>query len=156
MLVFDDRMLLFYAGCPYGHISGQTRFDIGLATLRRDGFVALADSQGGPADPSGNPYGLWGTVTTLPLVFESGKLHINGKIVPPTVHKDSFIKAELLDDRGQPLESYELNGCNPFRGDSTDACLSWNGRTTIPASIVKGLRLRFVLKNARLYSFWVD
>ena len=155
-LVLDDRILLFYSGCPYAHISEAIRFDIGLATLRRDGFVALVDSHGGSANPSGNPYGMWGTVTTKPLLFDSGRLRINAKMVPPEVHRDSFIKAELLDDRGRPVGGYGLNSCNPFRGDSTDTCLSWNGRTTIPSGRGKGLRLRFVLKNAKLYSFWVD
>ncbi len=65
---------------------------------------------------------------------------------------DGWLKVEVLDENGQVIPGYEEASCNPLTGDSVDAVVTWAGHTELPD--VQGLiQLRFILKNARLYSF---
>jgi hypothetical protein len=138
LVVLDDRILLLYSGSPHPHVSAHN-FEIGLATLRRDGFVSLT---AGDEEAS---------VLTKPLAFDSGVLRVNA-----SVELEGFVKAELLDLGGRVLEGYGAEQCHPLSGDRLEGRLWWKGRPSMPAAAEGGTRIRFVLKRARLYSFWVE
>jgi len=138
LVVLEDRILLFYAGSPHPHVK-EHHYDIGLATLRLDGFVSL--TAGGDE----------GILLTQPLRFEAGTLRINA-----TVQPGGSVKAELLDAAGQPRPGYGADRCQAFQGDSLDGALTWTGQDAAPAASPDGTRIRFRLKNAKLYSFWIE
>jgi hypothetical protein len=137
LVVMDDKIVFLYAGSPNPHISSH-KWDIGLATLRKDGFVSM---DAGDRE---------GTLLTQPINFKSGKLHINA-----AVSNGGYVKAELLDNDGKVIDGYSAKECKAFKRDSIDAVLAWNKKNTLPATDSKGLKLRFLLKNAKLYSFAV-
>jgi len=137
LVVMDDKIVFLYAGSPNPHISSH-KWDIGLATLRKDGFVSMdaGDQEG--------------TLLTQPMSFLSDKLHINA-----AVSNGGYVKVELLDLDGRIIDGYSAKECKAFERDSIDAVLVWNKKNAIPAADSNGLKLRFLLKNAKLYSFAV-
>ncbi|MBN1555148.1 MAG: hypothetical protein JXA11_10410 [Phycisphaerae bacterium] len=112
---------------------------IGLAKLRLDGFASLdADSEQA------------GSITTVPLVFDGDMLFVNADIA-----EGGYIKAELLDAEGNVLEGYSMAECNAITGDKLAARISWTNRELLVNNTTEGLRLRFEMKDAQLYSFSV-
>jgi hypothetical protein len=137
LVVLPDRVLLFYSASPDAHIR-QHHWDIGLATLRRDGFAGI---EAGATE---------GTLLTKPLQYTGGKLMINAKTRP-----DGFVKVELLDKTDRPIKNYEAIRCRVFKGDSLKAQITWKEKNTVPFA-EEGIKIKFLMKNATLYSFWID
>ncbi|NSW57558.1 MAG: hypothetical protein HPY44_16230 [Armatimonadetes bacterium] len=135
-VVLPDRILLIYSGSPHPHVK-EHKFDIGCASLRVDGFAAMHAGDEG------------GTLVTRPLICAPGELLINAR-----TEGDGYVAAEVLGEDGQPLPGYSREECLQFTGDSLSAPLAWGGQLALPAN-PKGLRLRFLLRNADLYSFRV-
>lgn len=132
-----DQLVLMYSGSPDAHVSGH-RWDIGMATLRPDGFAALR------ADDSE------GTLVTKPMTFDAGKLSINANVA-----EGGYVKAELLDAAGKVVPGYTMDDCQPITGDQVRATLKWKEHATLPPSTSEGMRLRFILRRAQLYSFQI-
>lgn len=132
--VHDGKIWIYYAGSPHPHVPDH-EWDIGLATLRLDGFVSM--------DAGDVP----GVILTKPFKTRGGKLTINA-----AVQEGGYVKAELLAADKTTMPGFELDRCQMFTGDETSAALTWND-ARIPAA--DNLRIRFVLKNAKLYSFTV-
>lgn len=132
----DGKLAIYYGACDDVHGTATKRLNcnIGLATLRKDGFASL--DAGATA----------GSVTTKNLYGLSGQLHIN--------HASSggWVKVEVLDANGAVVPGYSAAECVPVQGDSTDEVVIWNTRTELPANM-NPMRLRFVLQNASIYSF---
>jgi hypothetical protein len=138
-VVLSDRILLFYGQTDRPHIPDM-RADIGMATLRRDGFAAMTagDTEG--------------SILTKLIRFEAGRLCVNAK-----VNFGGYLRAEILDANGQPLAGYDLASCADVQGDVLWAPIEWKALATIPSSDFNNpCRIRFVLKNAEFYSFGVE
>jgi hypothetical protein len=135
--LLPNHLLLMYSGSPDPHVAGH-KWDIGMAMLRPDGFAALRAAE------------TEGSVLTRPLSFEAGKLYVNA-----AVENGGYVKAELLDREGNVTDGFEAAKCDAVTGDQTHASVTWKNHRALPASSSAGARLRFVLKNARLYSFQV-
>ena len=128
-----------------------------VATLRVDGFASL--------NAGAKP----GNVTTRPLTFRNGgSLFINADI-----GEDGYVTAEVRKafpentkrvympqnqrkDVGSVVAPYALGNCTPVTGNVFDAKVTWGDKDTLECPNKNSLRLVFELKNARLYSFWVD
>jgi hypothetical protein len=105
---------------------------LGLATLRRDGFVSLDanDDEGG--------------VITTPFDCPGGKLHINADATGGSV------RAVLLDADDQPLPGFEQSA--PVEGDQLAAHIHWpDGAAPV---VSQPVRLQLTARNAKLYSYW--
>ena len=63
------------------------------------------------------------------------------------------IRVELMDEDDQPLPGYALEECLPVSGDDTDLQVHWKDKNDLSGAVGKTVRLRFELKNARLYSY---
>jgi hypothetical protein len=63
------------------------------------------------------------------------------------------VRVEPRDAKGTPLPEFSLHDCDPVIGDSTGRTVSWKGRTDVSAMAGRAVRLRFVMKDADLYSF---
>jgi len=139
LIVRDGRLWIYYFGANVDHAGrmygDELKYGIGLARLRLDGFVSAdADADGG-------------TLTTKAIVCSGRTLRVN--VDAPR----GEVRAELLDEAGEPIEGYDLACCLPYTGDSISAPLMWHGRGT-EGLIDRPVRIRFDLKNAQLYSFW--
>ena len=111
---------------------------VGLARLRLDGWVSI------DAGPAG------GTLTTKPIVFEdkAKRLVINAHAL-----EGGWIVVEILDESGKTLSGFGKDDCCAFQHDALRHVVVWDGRSDVSQLAGKPIRLRFHLRNARLYSF---
>jgi hypothetical protein len=135
VLVVGDQLRLYYSGYDGLHDYLPFHSAIGMAALRKDGFVSL--------DGADNP----GEVTTKRLSGLTGQLHVNCQAGA------GLLQVEVLDAKGRVLPGYRKRDCNEPRGDGVDQVVTWADHKELPAS-KEPLRLRFSLKNASLYSFY--
>lgn len=147
-----DEFYLFYGGAknhhdwwitgkkeelstPEANDSSKVEYALGLAKLRRDGFVSLdAGSQ------------REGVLVTRTLRTENLMLKINAVCAA-----GGDIRVEVTDADDAVLPGFSRDECDAFTGDSTGLVVSWRGKRQIahPGS----LRLRFFMRRASLYSF---
>jgi hypothetical protein len=139
-LVVGDRLYFYFsgrAGAPAKKERRDTGGSTGLATLRRDGFASL--DAGAAA----------GTLTTRPVRFSGKHLFVNADAGA------GELSAEVLDERGQVLPGFARSDCTRVRADKTRQPLTWKAGElgTVAGRPVK---LRFHLRQGRLYAFWVS
>lgn len=144
-----DRLYIYYRGTARRHNKVSREFDpridvdqdrrtmsIGLATLRLDGFASVAASYDG------------GWIETRPLKLDGEQLRVN-------VRSDyGELRVEVRDEEGKVWSGYSAGECVPCCADSTGAAIAWRERSGVAALQGRAVRLRFLLKNARLYSYW--
>ncbi len=104
-------------------------------TLRIDGFVSLQAPLAG------------GEFTTKPLVFSGNRLVINY-----STSAAGSIRVEVQDAAGKPLDGFRLAECPEIYGDSLQRTVGWKGGTDVSKVAGRPVRLRFVMKDADLYS----
>ena len=144
-ILVGDELWFYYRSQPLGAPRSdpqiaKTRISrIGLATLRRDGFVSL----NGGDDP--------GLVVTRPLTFDGCRLFVNAQ-----VSDGGYIKAEIRNTAGEAVKPYVMSECQPLTADVLNGQVAWAGKTTIRRSADQSMRIAFEVKNARLYSFWLE
>ena len=110
---------------------------IGVATMRRDGFVGfVADGRG--------------EVTTKPVKFSGRHLFVNAEC------RFGSLAVEALDEAGNVLQGFAAADCQPLsRTDSTKAEIRWRSGD-LAALAGKTVRFRFKLHCGTFYSFWVS
>ena len=105
-------------------------------TLRIDGFVSVSAPMSG------------GEIVTKPLIFTGKDLVINF-----SSSAAGGVQVEILDKNNQPIPGYTLEDSVPIFGDSLERKVSWENGKNLSYLQGKAIRLRFVLKDADLYSF---
>ena len=139
-----DELLFYYSGRYQSHSARSpvkkdwkgAYSNIGLATLRLDGFVsAQADAQGG-------------YVLTKPLRLKGDNLFVN------TNAAGGKLRVEVLDQRAKPIKGFGLDQARTIRSDKVKAKCSWKNRNGIASLAGKIVRLKFHLTDAALYAFW--
>ena len=144
-IILEKEIRFYYTGSRNRDRDGfkHYQFAIGLATLRRDGFVSL--------NAGDKP----GTVLTRPLTWKGRNLLVNAEVAP-----GGHVKATVLDIDGRPVKGYGLAQCTPVRKDTVGGAITWSGAATLPAgsgtAIERHLRLQFEVRKAKLYSFRVE
>ena len=106
------------------------------AVLRTDGFVSASASSSG------------GELLTKPLVFQGTRLIINY-----ATSAAGGVRVEIQDREGKPLPGFRLVDSRELFGDSVEQEVSWDGGPDVSAIQGRPVRLRFVMKEADLYSF---
>lgn len=137
-VILDDRVLLYYAGSAADHGRGgelNIGMDIGLATLRRDGWVSL--------DAGKKP----GMILTRPFVHPGGSLHVN------LDSSGGMLAARFLDTEGKPFSRGYPS--HPVTLDSLDNPIEFKGGL-FRSLKGKTVRLQFRFEEAKLYSFWFE
>lgn len=129
----DELSLLAVEGYWEGEDTALRRY-----TLRVDGFVSVNAPYAG------------GELVTRPLTFEGGSLSVNAE----TSGYGSF-QVELQDMEGRALPGLSLEECEPVFCDSLDYTVRWRSACGGDLRSLAGqpVRLRFVLRDADLYSF---
>lgn len=105
-------------------------------TLRLDGFVSLHAPMSG------------GEVLTKPLTFTGNSLSMNF-----ASSAAGGVKVEIQDASGKPMPGFALSDCEEHFGDSLARTVVWKNGTNVSSFAGKPVRLRFVLKDADVYSF---
>lgn len=112
---------------------------IGLAKLRRDGFASL------------NAGERTGRIVTRPLAFRGKSLFVNADVA-----EGGWVKAAVLTRDSQPMGGYTLDDADPLTKNTTKGQVSWKSKKQLNPPDGDHLRIVFQLKNAKLYSFWVE
>jgi hypothetical protein len=140
MLVVGDRLFFYYSGMSGEAPSGPDMYaggSTGVAFLRRDGFASIdADA-------------VEGTITTRKLRFSG--THLFANFDAPR----GELRAEILDADGKPLAPFTRENSAPATADSTRQRLEWRGAGSLAPLAGQEVRIRFYLRNGRLFSFWV-
>ena len=138
----DGQQWFYYTGSkmdhgPRGKADSYKR-RMGLVWLPIDRFASIQ-----PDD-----HGQDATLTTVPLKLEGKAIHINAEAGQGTV------ALELLDARGDVISGFSQEDCQHLRRkDSLDHTIAWKSTRPLPAGETQ---IRFILRDARLYSFWVE
>jgi hypothetical protein len=104
-------------------------------TIRKYGFASMNTGVGG------------GEFTTRPITFSGKNLALNY-----ATSAIGSVQVELQDEQGNPLPGFALSDMEPLFGDEMDAVVKWKSGNDLSAFIGKIVRLRFLLKDADLYS----
>jgi len=137
MVELPDRLRLYYYGSHGLHDGSAIRSAIGLAEIRRGGFVSLhADGEG--------------SLVTHRFLLRGEELRINAQ-----TGKKGYVEAELLNDYGSIMDGFEAGSSDRLSGDTVDHVLTWKGKGNLAFLRGQYIRLRLVMKDADLYSFRV-
>lgn len=109
---------------------------IGLAKLRRDGFVSMRPSI--PECP----------LLTRPLRFDGSRLFINAGTA------GSRLSVQVIDAQGKPLPGLSHDDCIGFEGNSTCAEVKWKDRDLRGLGDAK-IRLQLRMDRGDLFAFWI-
>ncbi|MBT3382954.1 MAG: hypothetical protein HN778_13940 [Prolixibacteraceae bacterium] len=103
--------------------------------MRIDGFTSVRASYKG------------GEMITKPLRFNGDKLYLNF-----STSAAGFVKVEILDLDGNKIKGFELENSSEIIGNEIEKEVSWNENPDLRELNGVAVRLRFVMKDADLYS----
>ena len=117
--------------------SYQTKNDSRLRryTLRIDGFGSL------------HAKSIEGVAETKPLFFTGNELSLN-----VATSAAGFVRVEVLSEDGTVVEGFSSEDCDIIYGDSLDRRVSWKGKSDMSVLQGKPIKLRFLMKEADIYS----
>ena len=135
----DAETWIYYSGRGNKH-NDESRdgANTGLfrAVLRRDGFVSADAGLTG------------GEFTTPPLDFAGDELELN-----VDCGGGGWLLVELQDAEGRALEGYGLKECETVTANAIKSRVTWKGADRRIAVTTKPVRMRVVMRSAKLYSF---
>lgn len=149
-VVMGDELWFYYgafAGAPERGDRDGKKFDwtrdngmyangaMGIAKMRRDGFASMDGT---------------GELLTKSLGFSGEYLFVN-----VDASEGSFA-VELLDSRKKVVDGFGAADSVVEKIDSTKYRVRWKTKDRLNVAKMSSHRLRFRLKNASLYSFWVS
>jgi hypothetical protein len=103
--------------------------------LRTDGFVSIhaAHEQG--------------EFLTKPIRFSGRVLDVNY-----STSAAGDVRVEIQDSTGTPIPGFTLDECSLLVGDEIQRSVAWKSGTDVSSLAGKAIRLRFVMREADLYS----
>jgi len=104
-------------------------------SLRLDGFASVSAPYTG------------GSMTTKPFVFAGNELLLNFATSAP-----GFVRVEIQDSEGKPIAGYSLDDSKELIGNYIEHPAAWRHGTDVGSLAGRPVRLRFVMKDADLYS----
>jgi len=134
-----DELWLYYMGTGRFHVPGPAdpqKTGIFRATLRRDGFISVDAGYGG------------GEFTTPPLQFAGDHLELN-----LDGSAGGWLKVEIQDSEGHPRPGLTLADADAVVGNAIRKTVAWNGRSDLADRASRPVRLRFVMRDMKLYAF---
>ncbi len=138
-LIVGDELYLYASGRQVRDIRERHGCSsTGLFKMRRDGFASMtAGSQPGE-------------LLTRPLLFSGSHLFVNVQAAK------GDLAVEVLDETGHVVEPYAMRSCVVVRTDSTKHMVRWATTDDLSACRGRPVRLRFRLREASLYAFWIS
>ena len=120
----------------YQQHDGQPSAHLRRFSLRLDGFASAYAGHVG------------GELLTTPVTFSGGELEINF-----STSAGGCVQVEIQDADGVPLPGYAVGECPEMIGDAVERIVSWKSGSDVSKLAGKTVRLRFVMRDADLYSF---
>ena len=136
-VVVGDELWCYYTAITttHGGYVPKKRITIALAKWRLEGFVSLsARSEDG-------------VIETVPLACSGDRLTLNADA------SGGRITVAVLDGEGRPLPGYDSTDCIGLETDAVRHAVQWKEEERLVSD--GPLRLRFHLKNAKLFSYAV-
>jgi len=135
-----DELIFIYGGSTHREHTVRMEMALGVASLRRDGFVSLAP---------GGAEAVEAEIVTVPLAGAAGR----GVILntEPDWRHDSWFSVEAQTADGSSLKGYRFEDCGHVEDTGVACRMRWGTQTRLPAD--RGhLRLRIRLHRQRLYA----
>ncbi len=142
LVVHEDEIWMYYWGRNYPHEGAYPepgrpiRSGFGRLRLRLDGFMSADARYDG------------GELVTLPVTFSGNRMELNIQTSVP-----GHARVEILDMNGCPVPGFSAGECEEIRGNFIRKTVAWNGGTDLSALSGKPVRLRFLMRDAKLYAF---
>jgi hypothetical protein len=86
-------------------------------------------------------------LVTKPVTFAGKTLELNYRTAG-----EGRVGVEIQDADGRPIEGFSADRCRPLQGDELAAALGWDG-ADVGSMAAKAVRLRFVVRDAEVYSW---
>ena len=139
LIPYGDELRIYYTGHVGCHnvspASPSSRHAVGVARLPRGRLVART---------AGDELGV---LMTKPFVAEGRRLHVNADA------RRGLLKVEVVTAGGEKIPGYTCGECQGITANGFDLPVSWGRMSDLQALTGKTVRLRFYLREARLYSF---
>jgi len=116
--------------------NGQIGRSMERMTLRLDGFASVRAPYDG------------GEMITKPFTFEGGSLVLNY-----STSAAGSLPVEVRGEDGRAIEGFALDDCPEIIGDEIERVVTWKNDPDVSKVAGKNVRLRFLMKDADLYSF---
>jgi len=126
----DEISIYVNEGVSQNHPACLRRY-----TLRVDGFVSVSAPLSG------------GEFVTKPITFKGSRLLLNY-----STSAAGSIRIEIQDEAGQPIPGFTLDDAPELYGDSLEQQALWKDGSKLQQLSGKRVHLRFVMKDADLYS----
>ena len=166
-VVEDDHLRIYYTGSNDSHMDDRRCFrgasaewkaahahlpaataswtpgGIGLATVRRDGFVCLQVGHMG------------GYFRTKHFTFTGSTLYVN---VASSAYgrKSGSVRVEFVEPDDTPIPGFTKDDADPICTDSVRHPVTWNNSTDVSKLQDRIVRLKFYCNTTQLYSFWFE
>lgn len=138
ILVVGDEIRSYYTGISRRHWDtyhkDESDHAVGLATLRLDGFVSVEA-------------GTEGALITKPLIILGDTLVVNANA------EGGSLVVEVVDSQGKVVAGFAAEDCIPITTDSVRHIVIWKENIDCHLLQDRPIRLRFHLKQSKLYSF---
>ena len=129
------REMSVYRNEQYGQPTVRQR----RYSLRLDGFCSVRAAY------------CAGELLTKPFTFAGSRLMLNFETAAA-----GGIRVEVQDEHGQPLPGYRLDDSVELIGDEIDRAVAWKRGEDLSAIAGRPVRLRFVMREADLYSMTLE
>jgi hypothetical protein len=132
-----DEWWFYYSGYDGPHGTSERAGQIGLAKLRREGFISMRGPAGG------------GVLVSRPIRWPGGDLVVNADA------SAGELRVRVADASRKPRDGFNYDDCTPFTADAVRGTIRWGDRSL---DALKGevVRLEFHLKDADLYTFLAE
>jgi hypothetical protein len=137
-LEVGDEWWIYYFGAtspPNTPLQTKTRWGIGVAKIRKEGFVSIRTPDVG------------GLIVTKLINWPGGNLNVNCSV------PRGEMRVRVSDLKRHGIDGFDFNDCQAFTGDSTAHQVEWKTRSL---DELKGspIRLEFYFSSAAdIYSF---
>lgn len=134
-----DELWIYFAGLDVSHHEQGLIHDHGArgrAVLRLDGFISADAAYTG------------GELTTVPVVFAGSALRLN-----VDTGAGGTVLVEIQDEAGNPVEGFSTDDADEINGNYTRKLVTWNQSSDVSSLTGRAIRLRFVMRDTKLYSF---
>ncbi len=128
----DERRMYIHR---QAHVSQLTAHVVRYS-LRMDGFASASAGFDG------------GELLTKPFTFSGKRLELNYE-----TSAAGSIRMEIQNAAGHPLSGFTLEDSTELFGDEINRVYTWKDGTDVSSLMGKPIRLRFVIRDADLYSF---
>jgi hypothetical protein len=141
-VVVGDKLYFYFSGRrgnPEGipGAKADAGAATGLAILRRDGFASMRAKGEG-------------SLLTRKLRFSGSHLFVNADA------RLGSIQAEVVDANGQVMAPFTRENSIAVKKDGVKLAMRWKGADDLSRLAGKDVSIRFFLRDADLYSFWVS